>query len=276
MRLPIDVEMMLLAKKLEDPLLSSRETMDIEDKLEEMKHERRMYVDLVEHGVGEAFLSATLDTLKLEELIVANLNVRSRIHRFKYTGDKFVISSSDEIELYGFLKGFATTENIMRGSGLIIVGNIGSGKTHTAIAVLRAMLESKIPNMVEKDDSSSPVHFEYKQPTFRFIQAQDIIALMLSKDYNAEKYLDEIRNVDILTIDDLGAEKHVEAWGTIEQLSNRVVKYRDHKNLVTIITSNTDPQKFTDVYGQRAASVLFGSKYSHISIVTERSWREIK
>ena len=280
MRFNIDNKIVELMKQIEQEDISSFDKMKLEDELEEIKTQRRFYVSLVNGGVGEHFIEADIANINTEENINLVGNTRLVLYSFAFDGSKFIIKDKEDLDVRDFLLSVCVNglERVEKGLGLIITGNIGSAKTYCAIAILKYLLSKyKILKFLDNESSDSDqISFTKQIPTFKFIQAQDIIALITSKNYNAEKDIENIRNVDILIIDDLGAEKHAEAWGTIEQLANRIIKYRDHKDLLTIITSNTNPEKFTEIYGQRAASVLFSKKYTHISLITKKSWRELK
>ena len=107
------------------------------------------------------------------------------------------------------------------GTGLLITGSIGVGKTHLAVGILRSLVEER---------SATGLFYDYRellkqiQNTYnRSVQATELE--VLAPDFNAE----------VLVLDELGAAKTTDwVWDTVAHILN--TRYNDRRT--TIITSN--------------------------------------
>lgn len=120
------------------------------------------------------------------------------------------------------------------GRNLVILGPVGTGKTHAGTAALRPShdrgLEVRFYPMVELLDGLRP-------------GAHDPIDLT------------DLALIDRLFIDDLGGEK-VTDW-TTERLY-ALINRRWLEELPTVVTSNLEPAQLTEVIGERTYSRLVG------------------
>jgi DNA replication protein DnaC len=118
----------------------------------------------------------------------------------------------------GFVNGYPATTN---GNGILFTGNIGTGKTHLAVAILQALVLKK----------SVPALFcDYRE-----------LLKSIGNSYNPQvaatelEVLQPVFAAEVLVIDELGAAKPTEWVGdTIAHLIN--TRYNDHRT--TIITTN--------------------------------------
>jgi DNA replication protein DnaC len=108
--------------------------------------------------------------------------------------------------------------------GLLIIGKIGTGKTHLAVGILKEILNRGI----------SSLFYDYRE-----------LLKEIQNSYNATVQtteLDVLRPVfetDVLVLDELGAVKPTEwVWDTVSLILN--TRYND--NRTTIITTNFDDQ----------------------------------
>jgi DNA replication protein DnaC len=118
----------------------------------------------------------------------------------------------------GFVNGYPATTN---GNGILLTGNIGTGKTHLAVAVLQALVLKK---------SVSALFCDYRE-----------LLKSIGNSYNPQvattelEVLQPVFAAEVLVIDELGAAKPTEWVGdTIAHLIN--TRYNDHRT--TIITTN--------------------------------------
>jgi DNA replication protein DnaC len=122
--------------------------------------------------------------------------------------------------------------------GLILLGDVGNGKTTLARAICR--LIGFIYN--------SPLDSERKS-VGRF-SALELAAL--AKD-NPERY-DRVKGMPLLFIDDVGVEPSiVKVWGNEISPFVDTIHHRYDRQLFTIMTSNLDTSDFKGVYGERIA-----------------------
>lgn len=125
------------------------------------------------------------------------------------------------------------------GRGLIIVGPVGTGKTHLASAIVHELAKQDIF-----------VLFVFV-PDFL-----DEIRETYDEEYDEEEDKFELaKNARVLVLDDLGTERITE-W-TKEKIT-QLINYRYNNILPTIITTNLIGKELIDRIGERAYSRLVG------------------
>jgi DNA replication protein DnaC len=120
---------------------------------------------------------------------------------------------------------FAEEYDPRDGTGLLIIGKIGTGKTHLAVGIIKELILNK---------GISCLFYDYRE-----------LLKQIQNSYNATVQtteLDVLRPVfdtDILVLDELGAVKPTEwVWDTVSLILN--TRYND--NRTTIITTNFEDQ----------------------------------
>lgn len=122
------------------------------------------------------------------------------------------------------------------GSSLLLTGPVGTGKTHNAYGVIRALAESGAycPWIV--------------------ITAADLYGLLKpNQKTNSEDELNRIATVPFLVLDDLGVGKPSE-W--TEDVNYRIINQRYEWHRPTLFASNVPPVNLSSVLGERVASRL--------------------
>jgi DNA replication protein DnaC len=129
--------------------------------------------------------------------------------------------------------------NLAAGRGLWLMGDTGTGKTTLAMLVSKAALE----------DSRSVAIYSLPKLLARIRQTYDA-------EPGGDSYLsffERLTSVDLLHIDDLGAEKRSD-W-VLEQLYALVnERYEAQKSM--LVTTNLDPQQLEEQIGPRTVSRL--------------------
>lgn len=227
-----DASFQKLVKKLE---LSDEEAMKIasklQDTIEEMTHcnsckgtfmcENSLKGHLLfpEKKEGNIYFSYTpcqfqkafIKSIKEKEE-KANLNSRARMKDIDMTGDKKRMNVIKWID--HFYSNYDYQKDI---KGLYLHGSFGSGKTFLISALFHELLESK-------HASISIVYFPEVLRT-------------LKEDWDFyESKMRQYQTVDLLLLDDIGAEKVTE-WGRDEVLGT-ILQYRMEHHLSTFFTSN--------------------------------------
>jgi DNA replication protein DnaC len=129
-------------------------------------------------------------------------------------------------------------DNLDRGRGIWLFGDVGTGKTTLAMVVAKAALESgrsvaiySLPRLLNE------IRRTYDE----------------SSDSSYVQLLDRLADVDLLHVDDLGAEKS-SPW-VLEQLYAIVnARYEGEKSMV--ITTNLDREQLVDQITERTVSRL--------------------
>src|SRR6202043_1832230 len=125
----------------------------------------------------------------------------------------------------------------MEGTGLLLVGSIGVGKTHLAVGIIKELVLSK---------GIACLFYDYRE-----------LLKQIQNSYNDSvkaTELDVLRPVfdtEVLVLDELGAVKPTDwVWDTVSLILNN--RYNDKRT--TIITSNFDDRPAGAVAGPRGAT----------------------
>ncbi|MBS3945292.1 MAG: ATP-binding protein [Melioribacter sp.] len=144
---------------------------------------------------------------------------------------------------------------------LVLCGNVGNGKTHLAIAILKNLIE--LP---------SNLHGSRKQNAL-FLVADEFFMLLNDAAFEKKSKLDLIKNWlnnEVVCLDDLGTYNMTSA--KIENLYTFINHaYLENKRI--IITTNFAMKEF-DQYDKRIGSRL--SEMAHIIAFQEQDFRKIK
>lgn len=123
-------------------------------------------------------------------------------------------------------------------NGLLLIGAVGSGKTHIAVAALREVIE--------------------RGHTGLFCNVVDLLD-DLRASYNPQssqsgwEILEQIEKADLVVLDDLGAEAPT---GWVLDRLYQIINRRYEENRPTIVTSNLSLEELSDQIGTRITSRL--------------------
>lgn len=122
------------------------------------------------------------------------------------------------------------------GPSLLVLGPVGTGKTHVVFAALRRYVDN---------GGTTPI---------KIITAADMYAELRPRPgVDSEEVFTSYATVPLLFIDDLGAAKSSE-W--TEEINYRLVNYRYNHQLSSVITSNVPARQLGAGLGERVASRL--------------------
>ena len=128
------------------------------------------------------------------------------------------INDKNRVKVIKWLKNFYDSfEKVNTLKGLYLHGSFGSGKTYLIAALL---------NELEKNKNAS----------IEIVYFPEVLRNMKEDFSLAQDKVNYYQNVDILLIDDIGAEKVTE-WGRDEILGT-ILQYRMNNKLTTFFTSN--------------------------------------
>ncbi len=113
--------------------------------------------------------------------------------------------------------------------GLMLVGPVGTGKTHLAAAILKVVFDKNVSAaMVVVPELLEEIRQSYVD--------------------NTQKLTEKVKSKRFLVLDDFGAEKTTD-W-VQEQLYN-LINYRYEHHLPTVITTNCDMDELKKKHGER-------------------------
>lgn len=126
-----------------------------------------------------------------------------------------------------------------KGSGILMVGNTGLGKTHLSLAIANKLIDNgfcvvygSVTELIRKINSE------------QFDNAEgDTMSL--------------VKSCDLLILDDLGVENKSE-WNV--SLLYEIINTRQNKRAPMIISTNLDLDELTQYYGDRLSSRMFSMK----------------
>ena len=171
---------------------------------------------LIEAGVGKRFLNCSLSNY-----IPKTKEQAKALEKAQEYADRLICDEE------------------LNDTGLIIVGPVGTGKTHIAVGVLR---------------EAHRKHLGIASAQVPLVLAQ-IRAAIGRGDEDATRAIDRYSTVDVLALDDLGSER-VTDW-VREQLF-LVINSRYEQMLPTIITTNDSLEGLEEHVGQRITSRIAG------------------
>lgn len=126
------------------------------------------------------------------------------------------------------------------GMGLILTGNVGTGKTTLAVAILRELLETS----TRRSGQIIPM-----------ISLIDNLVTMQRMDKTeAAEYEQRIRRCELLVLDDLGGENTTQPW--VQAKVDSIITERYNRMKSIIVTTNLDPDALTKIYGGRIVDRL--------------------
>ena len=122
-------------------------------------------------------------------------------------------------------------------TGLLLIGPIGTGKTHLAVGIIKELMASK---------GAASLFYDYRE-----------LLKEIQNSYNSSVHVTELEvlrpvfETEVLVLDELGAVKPTEwVWDTVSLILNT----RYNNNRTTIITTNFDDKPAGTLAGPRAAA----------------------
>ncbi len=227
---------------------SSDQIQEYENRLKEIDQLLWKIDSLRNNGIGLRYLNADISDINNSKAENLQINVANNLSLFKQEKEiKFL-----KIDFYKFLATYIKDANCLKsGLSLTFSGPTGTGKTHFANATMLSFVESYSP-----------------RSSYYFIQMSDLASLLLDKNYKSSEKFNQIRDVDFLVVDDMSAEK---TWlSTIEEIMQRIFRYRYNNCLPTISTTNLNLVEFVSYYGERHKSIFCSE--THRSLIFKNNF----
>lgn len=168
--------------------------------------------------LGKRFSNKSFDNFK------TSAHTSAAVKKAKQFVDKTINATSDE----------------EKSRGLILIGPVGTGKSHLAAATFNALKESKACIFVNVPELLERIRASYSSKSSE--REDDII--------NA------VKQCDVLILDDLGAERHKgdDDWATEKLFTIIDFRYRNMRPIFG--TTNCTPESLEDKIGPRIISRL--------------------
>jgi len=142
--------------------------------------------------------------------------------------------------------------------GYFIHGSQGCGKTVLALQFCKDFLSKAkldLDEMVTREDGTSAYRYDRETAHVRFISFLDIIKIARScfgeDSYYVKREMDDLKNYELLVIDDLGTEKQTDF---VQEVVYDLIDYRYQFLRQTVITSNYSLPEISSKYHGRIAS----------------------
>ena len=127
---------------------------------------------------------------------------------------------------------------------LVIVGNYGSGKTHTAKAIFRYCLHAAMASFEDQKWPGSAF------PTCHFLRWPEVADEFGLRNYSS---LTDSLATELLVIDDIGAES--DPWKVCADKLCQILNRRER--MFTVVTTNIQPTHWAERFDGRIADRLF-------------------
>lgn len=143
--------------------------------------------------------------------------------------------------------------------GLLLVGGVGSGKTHIVASLVNYLADAM--ELYSREEHPDEYIDSYKSDFSWLDKNTGVCFVMLSELYEHLRFcysennswfpkqiVNHLREVELLVLDDMGAEKASD-W-TKEILFN-IIDYRYNEQLPMIVTTNCVPEELKEKIGDR-------------------------
>jgi DNA replication protein DnaC len=160
--------------------------------------------------------------------------------RFRNKGfDEFIVEESNKAALKAMKKYVSAFETVLQtGESLLLIGPVGTGKTHLGMAVLMELIRK-------------PLYLRFELLRKRYISLPQFLTEL--KSSFREERLREMAECEFLVIDDLGIET-LDEWGRDKVFT--LINNRYQEKLPTIFISDLSPQELVNKLDERILSRL--------------------
>lgn len=175
------------------------------------------------------------------------------------TFDRFVCATEEQKTCFEVAKKYADNfeEYLSNGTGLVLFGSVGTGKTHLAAAIALQLLSNGVPVVFKTSiDLFSDIRGTY------------------NSDVSESKIMDTYNTTDLLIIDDLGKEK-ITTWSA--SMLFAIINARYERMLPTIITTNLGYNDLSNMLGDdRTRAEAIVSRIREQSVNLKMAWADYR
>jgi len=156
----------------------------------------------------------------------------------RYKDAKFDPKTKDQERLVNEIRDNFSGKRIDDVSDMLVVGGVGTGKTHIAIGALNSLIEKEI--------------------YCRYVTEYELLDTYFRKEYTK---FDGFKGVSVLVIDEVGKRELVD-WQMIQL--EELISYRYNEMLPTIFITNRTVDEFKAFVGDRVTDRLRDNKIKRV------------
>ena len=199
---------------------------------------------MIEYYLGYESTNSYGETIHVPGLIQKLAGEAQRVKEASNLGERFSdrtfgnFQAMRDQKAFEACRDYANNDNLFHNkrNGLMILGSVGSGKTHLAAAISNTLMDNGVPVLFG---------------TF----SEHLEKIRAEYDHTGQKkYLAQMKNIPVLVLDDIGKEKK-SAW--TQQILFDVINFRYEHLLPTIITTNFDADGLANHCEQAVWSRLY-------------------
>ncbi|NOR57202.1 MAG: hypothetical protein GQ474_01615 [Sulfurimonas sp.] len=158
----------------------------------------------------------------------------------RYKGAKFEAQNESQQKLVDSIRANTSNKNIVDVSDMLIMGTVGTGKTHIAVGALNKLMGAGI--------------------YCRYATEHELLEIYFRKDYSK---FDGFKKAKFLVIDELGKRELVD-WQRIQ--IEELISYRYNEMLPTIFISNLNVSEFKKFVGDRVSDRMRDNSVIRITL----------
>ena len=191
------------------------------------------------------------------ERLIGNSGIGKRFQQ--RTFENFKCTREEQKTCFEVAKKYAENfeEYLSNGTGLVLFGSTGTGKTHLAAAIALQLLSNGVPVVFKTSiDLFSDIRRTY------------------DSEASESKMIDTYNTTDLLIIDDLGKEK-ITTWSA--SILFAIINARYERMLPTIITTNLGYDDLANMLGDdrtRAGAIV--SRIKETSVNLKMAWADFR
>jgi len=149
-----------------------------------------------------------------------------------------------QVKLVDKMKNCFSKKQVNEMSDLLIIGSVGTGKTHLSIGLINNIIHKALIYC-------------------RYVTEFELLELYTQKKFDS---FNGFKKVDILVLDEIG-KRELQDWQKIQL--EELISYRYNELLPTIYISNLETDEFKQFLGDRVTDRLKDNKISRVTLNSE-------